>query len=293
MRIDNDGLSLWYGTPDAPVPPDDGADCANSSMTVAVRPPSDVNRVTVHYRVDQGVSRILQMRSLSTDYARGVQYFFARFPRLDPATTVQYYPTVECAGRRSPPAANVQYSTFRTASVAPRTMPVESGANEQEPRFVPETEFVTSVKTTYSKNADVLGPTPDGLRINYYLAGGRATGPRLNATELPRGGDFLTIRRDGIAVVSVRAVFRSDNDALIGAEVSGRVDMGEDAYVKAVAGNLPESATLQLAVILSTADERYLWVNRCQFMAVGQLYVAEAAVHYDVFALRNASHPFC
>ena len=39
MRIDQDGMSLWFETADAPAPKEIVADGANLSLTVAVQPP--------------------------------------------------------------------------------------------------------------------------------------------------------------------------------------------------------------------------------------------------------------
>jgi Protein of unknown function (DUF3237) len=291
MRFDNDGLSIWYGTPDTPVPPDDGADREASSITVAVQPPSEVHRVTIEYRVDRGATRLLPARHLSTDYVRRIQYFLACFPRLDAGDEVQYRALLASAGRQVPAAGKPVYSTFRLASPPPAAASPAPAVTLSGPLFTPKFEFVTSIKTIYSGNADVLGETPEGLRINYYLVRGTATGPRFCGTELPRGAEFLTIRRDGIAIVSVRATFRSNDGALVGADISGVIDLGEDAYGRAAVGKFPDSATLQLAPTLATSDERYLWMNRSQFLAVGQLVVAQAAVRYDLYVLHNDPCP--
>jgi hypothetical protein len=292
MRFDNDGLSLWYGTPDTPVPPDDGADREASSVTVAVQPPSDAHRVMVHYRVDRGVARTLHARHLSTDYTRRIQYFLACFPRFDTGDEVQYRAVLGSSGRHVPAPGAPVYATFRLSLPPPPAGPPSPAPPPRDrPLFTPRFEFITSVKSIYSRKADFLGETPQGLRMNYYVEGGTAVGPRFNGTEVPRGAEFLTIRRDGMAIVSVRATFQSNDGALVGADISGVIDLGEDAYAKATEGKFPDSVTLQLAPSLSTSDRRYLWMNRRQFLGVGQLVAAEAAVRYDLYAVQNDPCP--
>ena len=51
---------------------------------------------------------------------------------------------------------------------------------------------------------EVIGPVPEGLRVNGSIAGGEITGPRISGKLRPVGGDWLTIRKDGIAVLDVR-----------------------------------------------------------------------------------------
>ncbi len=292
MRFDNDGLSIWYGTPDTPVPPDDGADRETSSVTVAVQPPGDVHRVAVQYRIDRGVVRTVQARQLSTDYRRRIQYFLACFPRLDGGDEVQYRAVLASNGRHVPAlTGGPVYSSFRLAPSRPLAAPPAPPLPRDHALFAPRFEFITSIRTTYSRKADLLGETPEGLRMNYYVEGGMAVGPRFNGTEVPRGAEFLTIRRDGMAIVSVRATFQSDDGALVGADISGMIDLGEDAYARAGKGQFPDSVTVQLAPSLSTSDRRYLWMNRYQFLGVGQLVVADASVRYDLYALHNDPRP--
>jgi Protein of unknown function (DUF3237) len=41
---------------------------------------------------------------------------------------------------------------------------------------------------------EIIGPVPEGIRVNFYVTGGTIEGPRLRGTTLPVGGDWLTIR---------------------------------------------------------------------------------------------------
>jgi Protein of unknown function (DUF3237) len=293
VKVANDGLTLWYGTPDALAPPADGAARRGLSVTVAARPPSPDNAVRIYYRVDRGIVRMLAARDLGTDYASQVQYFRADFPPFLDGQIVEYGSVLSCAGRQAPAASygSLLPSRFRLADPtdaegAPPEQPAEEPFG-RSPRFVPRLEFVASVITKISSQSDTIGPTPDGLRINYYLAGGDVRGPRLNGKDLPRGGDMLTIRQDGIAIIDVRCVYLMSDGAAIGADISGCIDLGPDGYERALGGDFPAVASLQLAPTLIAADSRYLWLNRCQFTGVGEVRVTTSIVTYDLFAVHN------
>jgi Protein of unknown function (DUF3237) len=77
---------------------------------------------------------------------------------------------------------------------------------------------------------EVIGPLPEGIRINIYVAGGEISGPKLSGKRRPVGADWLTIRRDGIGVLDVRATMETTEDALIYLSYFGSVDLGETGY---------------------------------------------------------------
>ena len=78
MRIENQGLSLWYGTPDAPGPGTAIPAGAEVPITVGMSPPDASNKVDVHYRINGEAAA-----SLSAAWFRNTsdaQYFTARLP---------------------------------------------------------------------------------------------------------------------------------------------------------------------------------------------------------------------
>ena len=56
---------------------------------------------------------------------------------------------------------------------------------------------------------EVIGPVPEGLRVNGYILGGEVTCPRVSGKLRPVGGDWLTIRKDGVATLDVRATIET------------------------------------------------------------------------------------
>lgn len=291
MKATHDGLTLWYGTPDAPAPPEEGASRSGLSLTVATRPPNPLNGVSVTYRVDGGIVRTVPAGETWTDYASDVQYFRAAFPTFTNGSAVEYAPVLTCGGRQAPsPSTARSYSSrFQLSShpPAPAAAPsLRSPGGQVGQRFLPEFEFIASVTTRIANQKDVIGETPEGIQINYYLAGGEICGPRINGVDLPRGGDLLTVRRDGIAVLSVRCVYMLDDGVPIGALIPGWIDLGPDGYAEAARGNFPDSASLWLAPNLYVADGRYQWINRSQFVGLGRVSVPALTVTYDIFAVR-------
>ena len=84
---------------------------------------------------------------------------------------------------------------------------------------------------------EVIGPGPEGLRVNVPVIGGEVTGPKVFGKVRPLSGDWLTIRRDGVAILDVRGTIETTDGALIYVTYFGTSDRGEDGYEKALQGN--------------------------------------------------------
>jgi hypothetical protein len=133
---------------------------------------------------------------------------------------------------------------------------------------------------------EVIGPVAEGIRINFYVTGGEANGPKLRGKLRPVGGDWLTLRRDGIAVLDVRATFETAEGALIYVIYNGIGDLGPDGYENFLAGKMPDRIDLRTAPRMWTVHPDYLWVNRVQCVGVGAVTFASSSVSYDLYALR-------
>ena len=134
MRIDQDGMSLWFGTADAPAP--EGADAEGSSVavTIAIHPPDASNNVEVLYRVNGGPQQSFPAGWFRTDQARKVQYFRAQFPPLRAGDVVEYSAVCRCVGRQVPIAAGAAEVTSSFRVVAPAA--TGTGAEASPPRSV-------------------------------------------------------------------------------------------------------------------------------------------------------------
>jgi hypothetical protein len=147
-------------------------------------------------------------------------------------------------------------------------------------------EHIFSSTANLQAPPEVIGPTPAGLRVNFYVTGGEVTGPRMTGTLRPVGGDWLTIRTDGVGILDVRATIETADGALIDLVYTGVGDLGEDGYDRFLRGDLPEHVPLRVAPRFLTAHPDYRWLNRLQCINVGEVNLATFEVGYDVYALR-------
>jgi hypothetical protein len=133
---------------------------------------------------------------------------------------------------------------------------------------------------------EVIGPLPGDIRVNFYITGGEVWGPLVQGKLRAAGGDWLTVRTDGVAVLDVRGTIETHDEALIYMEYHGIIDFGADGYAKFLAGDLPASANIRTAPKLRSAHPDYAWVNRAVFVGIGEYRAAENCVIYDVYAVR-------
>ncbi len=132
---------------------------------------------------------------------------------------------------------------------------------------------------------EIIGPTPEGLRITFYSIGGEITGPKLIGKVLPTGGDWMTVRQDGIGVQDVRTTFKTTDGALILVRYAGLIDFGPNGYKNVLAGNLPKKVALHSSPRFMTSHPDYAWLNRCLCVGIGEYDAASNAATYDVYAI--------
>jgi hypothetical protein len=134
---------------------------------------------------------------------------------------------------------------------------------------------------------EVIGPGPEGIRTNFYVTGGEVSGAKVQGKFRPVGGDWLTVRNDGVGILDVRATIETHDGALIYAAYSGVGDLGEDGYGKFLKGELPKTVPLRIVPRFQTAHPAYTWLNRLQCLGIGEVNLEKSAVHYDVYAVRE------
>ena len=97
-------------------------------------------------------------------------------------------------------------------------------------------EHVFSFDALLESPPESIGQVAEGIRVNFYCKGGEVTGPKLNGRCRPVGGDWLTTRTDGVAVLDVRTTLESHDGAVIAIAYSGVSDLGEDGYQRFLEG---------------------------------------------------------
>jgi hypothetical protein len=134
---------------------------------------------------------------------------------------------------------------------------------------------------------EAIGPTPAGLRVNFYFSGGDLNGPALRGHIRPVGGDWLTVRPDGVAILDLRTTFETEDGALIYAPFTAVLDLGENGYQDLLAGRLaPDGTPFRSVPRYETAHPAYEWLHRVQCLGIGQVFPSRGEARCDVYAVR-------
>ena len=89
------------------------------------------------------------------------------------------------------------------------------------------------------QSPEVIGPVAEGIKVNFYALGGEMTGPKMNGKCRAVGGDWLTLRTDGVAILDVRTTLETNDGALISINYTGVGDLGPDGHNLFLEGKLP------------------------------------------------------
>src|SRR5688572_18698704 len=86
--------------------------------------------------------------------------------------------------------------------------------------LIPLYTFIGTLDTPFT-----LPNTPGGTRLIFQVLEGKITGERFNATlKGQANADWVTIGPDGTGTLDVRALFETDDGALVFTQYHGRVD---------------------------------------------------------------------
>jgi len=150
---------------------------------------------------------------------------------------------------------------------------------------LPQLDYLCSYQAQLQA-PEVIGAVPGGVRVNFYVTGGVVDGPRLRGRLLPVGGDWMTVREDGIGLLDVRATIETHDGALIDLRYEGVGDLGVEGQQRFLRGELPDTLSLRTVPRMRTAHPDYLWLNRLQLLNVGVADLKTFEVRYDVYAVR-------
>lgn len=149
-----------------------------------------------------------------------------------------------------------------------------------------ELEHIFSYTGSLVNPPEVIGPAPEGIRVNFYSSGGEIQGPAIRGKVRAVGGDWVTVRKDGIAVMDVRTTFELDDGALVLVTYPGIIDFGEDGYEKFLRGEMPTQIRLRTSPRFLASNPKYEWLNRLHCIGIGEYQAATNAATYDVYAVR-------
>lgn len=290
MRYNHEGLTLWYGTEDTPAPNGVVESGDDLSVIAGVSPANPGNTVSLLYRVERGFERTVRASLLRNEHGAGRQYFKAAFPRLPPGSKIEYTVIGENSGRRvpNPCAMTCLNRQFEVQRAFPSTStPVEaSQPNLSEGRLPFRLEYLSHFTVRLGESPpEIIGETPDGIKVNWYISGGEFAGPKLTGKIRDEGGDWMTIRRDGIGIIGVRATLETLDGALISADYSGVFELGQNGYENFLKNKWPPTPPTRTCPRLLTSHPKYLWVNRLQCIGIGRVIMAEVLAEYDLYGL--------
>ncbi len=144
--------------------------------------------------------------------------------------------------------------------------------------------LITLSLTVDFAGMQVIGKTPAGLRRIAPVSGGSFTGVRLNGVVLP-GADWVINRPDGVMVIDVRLMLRTDDGAMIYLTYQGRFLSEPDAMARFAQGAMLDRSEYSLAITarFECGDDRYSWLNNV--IAVGTGEQTSAGPVYTIFEI--------
>jgi hypothetical protein len=147
-------------------------------------------------------------------------------------------------------------------------------------------EHILSFSSVGGAAPDLVGALPEGLRVNFHNGGGVVSGPRVRGKLRPGEGDWMTVGKDGVALMDARVTLETDDGALILVTYGGLIDLGENGYEAFARGEIPEVARMRTAPRFRTAHPHYTWLNRLPCVGVGEYRASTRTASYDVYAVR-------
>jgi hypothetical protein len=302
-RQARDGSVLWWGTADAPGPPQIVSPGRPTPITVAVSPVRPGQSVSVEHRANGGPIRQAMAVPVPGPHNAAIRLFRAFLPG-QPSSLVDFLPVLRFAGQPISPrlAESTDYSRYQvgsapgtTASATPGTMvSATRGATggssataapevAAKPRWDWNTKFLWTGWIGMRKQ--VVGATPDGLRINWCFTEGRFVGPDHEGVVLAGGGDFMRIRQDGIGVVNVMTEFLARTGARLFCSYGGMFDLGPDGYNRALLDDFDAFPPFVTSPTYSTADKELAWLNRAACLGLGRVDTNAMRIEFDVYVV--------
>jgi hypothetical protein len=261
-------------------------------VAVAAAPRHPSNAVLVQMRRDGGPAQPVRGMPETAPLKEGAQWFRAIFPHLDKGRRIDYQVELIRAGQllATLPADGSWLTVIGgpdEAAPSGGRSPVHStGASPSPggPRWAFDLPFFAAL--TVNLRPEILGETPEGYRINFFVENGRVRGPRIDAVVRRDGSDWIQVRPDGIVKPDIRLTLETADGALILYRAGGVCEFGSDGYAKAAAGQFTGCPPFYATPTFVTAHPDWTWLNRCQGFGIGRVVMEELQVQYDIYLPR-------
>jgi hypothetical protein len=274
---------------------------SSPALVVGAVPPHPSNVVEVLLRRDGGRVRALRAgrepASAPGATPGDAQWFRTLLPPLRPGSRDEYRIELRRAGRclamlpedgswRSLEGTIVETAVPRADAPGGRGEASATSTDSwpSHPRYGYDLTFFAAL--TVNLRAEVLGPTPEGYRINFYVKDGRVAGPQIDAVVQPEGGDWMCIRPDGIGAVTIKITYRTTDGAQILEQAGGVFDLGPDGYARVSSGDFRGAPPFYATPTWSTAHPKWQWLNRCQGFGIGRVVLEKLQVQCDIYLPR-------
>jgi hypothetical protein len=286
IRQARDGTLVWWGGADTPGPVQAVSPGTAAPILVGVSPMRPGYNVAVEYRVNGGPVR--ETIGLVDPRVRDAcaRIFRAVVPG-QPEGLVEFMPVLRFAGQPISPRLLESAECPRyqvgcgTAPAEAKDMQAPMARPPGEPRGDWDARFLGAC--TIQLRKEVVGATPDGLRINWHFVEAPFVGPVLEGAFLPGAADFMRIRADGVAIVQVRGCIETRKGARIYTSYGGNLDLGRDGYDRALRGEFDPWPPFVCAPTYATADKELEWLNRAQCLIVGRVNMKALTVESDAY----------
>lgn len=152
------------------------------------------------------------------------------------------------------------------------------------PDYSFEAEFLCDLEADLSF-PEPIGHVPEGMRMNFYVEGGKFEGPKVKGTVRPVGADWFVLRPDGVGQLDVRATLETEEGDLIYVYYYGLIDFPPEAKEQLAAGMIPEGDfKIFTNPIFRTSSEKYSWLNSAFAVGVGS--GGDNKVSYSIYLLK-------
>jgi hypothetical protein len=271
--------------PGLPAPSGNVAARTSPAVVVGVPRAHPADVVQVLLRRDGGPPLGIRASREPPSFNDPVQWFRAQLPVVEPGREAEYRLEWRRAGRTMAQLPT-DGSWLRLLGIDDQRIATTSPAADDEdwpstPRFGYDLEFFAAL--TVNLHPEVLGATPDGYRINFYVETGRVIGPHIDAVVEPRGGDWMCIRPDGIGAVNIKITYRTHDDAFILEEAGGVFDLGPNGYAMVAAGRFVGAPPFYATPKWSTSHPDWTWLNRKQGIGFGRVVMSKLQVQCDIY----------
>jgi Protein of unknown function (DUF3237) len=253
-------------------------------VSVAVEPKHPSNVVLVQVRNNGGPATFLRAVSETEPFQAAQQRYRAALPIVDDGRRVDYRVELTRAGQllaRLPADGSWLTVTGQRAVAALSAEPGRGPSVTGAAIWGYDLSFFATL--IVNLRAEILGETPEGYRVNFFVKNGRVVGPHINAVVRPEGGDWMAIRSDGIGMVDIRITYETSDGALIYEHAGGVFDLGADGYAKVASGQFTGSPPFYPTPSWSTAHPNWKWLNRCQGFGIGRVVLDNLQVQCDIY----------